>query len=124
MALKVTAGDDIRRGDLFFVNPFEIIVKEELRGRRFPPTPEQIVEMAMSIYDNNQRQAIECRRVGADKRLQSTAGFTRINAIWLICEGFTGTDGVFRQDAEFKVQVKMGERLSSLSRDSNSYLSL
>lgn len=107
MALKITAGDDARRGDLFFVNPFEIIVKEELRGRRFPPTPEQIVEMAMSIYDNNQRQPIECRRVGNDKRLQSTAGFTRINAIRLIREGFTGTDGEFRQDAEFKVQVKI-----------------
>jgi hypothetical protein len=105
MALKVNAGD-VRRGDLFFVDPFQVIVQEELRGRRFPPTSEQIVEMAMSIFDNGQRQAIECRRV-EDSRLQSTAGFTRINAIRLIREGFTGTDGVHRQDAEFKVQVKI-----------------
>lgn len=106
MALKVNAGDDVKRGDLFFVDPFQIIVKEELRGRRFPPTSEQIVEMAMSIYDNTQRQPIECRRV-ADARLQSTAGFTRVNAIRLIREGFEGTDGVHRQDPEFKVQVKI-----------------
>lgn len=105
MVMKLNAGD-VTRGDLFFVDPFQIIVKEELRGRRFPPTSEQITEMAMSIFDNNQRQPIECRRV-ADNRLQSTAGFTRINAVRLIREGFTGTDGEFRQDPEFKVQVKV-----------------
>ena len=107
MAMKLNAGTDVKRGDLFFVDPFQIIVKEELRGRRFPPTAEQITEMAMSIFDNNQRQPIECRRVGPDKRLQSTAGFTRINAIRLIREGFTGTDDEFRQDENFKVQVKI-----------------
>lgn len=106
MALKVNAGDDVRRGDLFHVDPFQIIVKEELRGRRFPPTGEQIVEMAMSIFDNTQRQPIECRRV-AENRLQSTAGFTRINAIRLIREGFEGTDGVHRHDPDFKVQVRI-----------------
>jgi len=108
MAIKFNAGV-VRRGDLFFVDPTQIIVREELRGRKFAPDPEKIIEMAMSIFDAGQRQPIECRRVGEDKRLQVTAGFTRTNSVRLIKEGFIGTDDVHRHDPEFQIQVKVVE---------------
>jgi len=104
MAVKFNAGT-VRRGDLFFVDPTQIIVREELRGRKFAPDAEKIIEMAMSIFDAGQRQPIECRKV-EDKRLQVTAGFTRTNAVRLIREGFVGTDDVNRHDPEYMIQVK------------------
>jgi ParB-like chromosome segregation protein Spo0J len=108
MAISVATQESVRRTDILLVSPFDVVVREELRGRKFPPTEEDIVHMAMSIFDNGQRQPIECRRItldGTKNRLQATAGFTRTNAIRLIREGFVGTDGVRRHDSEFKVKV-------------------
>ena len=42
MALKINAGET-KRGDFFFVDPFQVIVKEDLRGRHKPITPEAIM---------------------------------------------------------------------------------
>lgn len=103
--MKIEAGEDVRRAELFFVDPYQVTVKEELRGRMIAPSAEAIIEMAMSIYDNQQRQPVECRRVGVDKRLQLTLGFTRTAACRLIRDGFTGTDGIERVDANFMLKV-------------------
>lgn len=108
MAVRLNAGDNVKRGDLYFVNPFEVIVREELRGRHFPPTPEDIIERATSIYDYGQLQPVECRRIEDNKPLL-TLGFTRCAAVRLIREGFVGTDGVARHDPERMLQVKIND---------------
>jgi ParB/RepB/Spo0J family partition protein len=105
MAATINAGE-VRRGDLWFVDPFQIIVKEELRGRHTPPTEDAILDMAVSIMDNGQQQPVQCRRL-PDKRLQLSLGFTRTAAARLIRHGFTDSDGVERKDEEFMLQVKI-----------------
>lgn len=109
MTLQIHAGEDgIKRQEYFMVSPEDIIIREELRGRRFPPSDRQIIEMAMSIMDHGQRQPIECRRqtVGGNKNtLVATSGFTRTNAIRLIRQGFVDTDGVDRVDPAIRVKV-------------------
>jgi ParB-like chromosome segregation protein Spo0J len=104
MALKLNAGQDVKRGDFFFVDPFQVIVKEELRGRHKPPTDEQIIQMAESMLEFGQRQPVECRKVEGNKLLLNL-GFTRTAAARLIRTGFTGTDGKYKQDAKFKLKV-------------------
>ena len=105
MAATINAGE-VRRGDLWFVDPFQIIVKEELRGRHTPPTEDAIIDMAVSMMDNGQQQPVQCRRL-PDKRLQLSLGFTRTAAARLIRHGFTDPDGVERKDEEFMLQVKI-----------------
>jgi ParB-like chromosome segregation protein Spo0J len=108
MALKVNAGDDLKRGDYFFVDPFQVIVKEELRGRHKPPTDEAIIDMAESMMEHGQRQPVECRKV-QDDRLMLNLGFTRTAAARVIRTGFVGSDGEKKQDAEFKLKVVISD---------------
>ena len=104
MATNINAGSDVKRGDLFWVDPNEIIVREELRGRAAPPSEEKIVAMAESLLRETQLQPVKARR-NADKRLVLTAGFTRNAAARLIRDGFTGSDGEFHKQPEFRLQV-------------------
>lgn len=104
MATKVNAGD-VKRGDLLFVDPFEIKVVEELRGRHKPPTEEAVIKMAMSILEHGQLEPVECRKI-ENHRLQLTLGFTRTAAVRLIRTGFTDLDGVERPaDKEFRLKA-------------------
>jgi ParB-like chromosome segregation protein Spo0J len=104
MATKVNAGD-VKRGDLLFVDPYELKVVEELRGRHKPPTEEAVILMAESILDHGQRQPVECRKI-ENHRLQLTLGFTRTAAVRLIRKGFTDSQGVERPaDPEFRLKV-------------------
>lgn len=108
MALSVFSSEPVKRSDILSVSPNDVVVKEELRGRKFRPSDEDIIEMAMSIFDHGQRQPIEVRRqtIGENKNmLVTTSGFTRTAAVRLIREGFTGTDDQFRQDAEYMLKV-------------------
>lgn len=110
MAVALSTSEKVRRTDALMVSPFDILVVEDSRGRHFPPTETQLIDLATSIFDYGQRQPIECRRVTVDgkkNKLKATAGFTRTNAVRLIREGFTGTDGVVRQDPEFMVKVML-----------------
>lgn len=100
MAMKINAGDDIRRGDIYLVNAFEILVREDLRGRHTAPSPEQIVSLATSMHEHGQKQPVECRRV-QDNRLLLVSGFTRNAAARLIREGFTDSEGAYRQKPDF-----------------------
>ncbi len=104
MATNINAGEGVKRGDLFWVDPSEIIVREELQGRAAPPSEEKIVAMAESLLRETQLQPVKCRR-NADKRLVLTAGFTRCAAARLIRDGFTGSDDEFHQQPEFRLQV-------------------
>lgn len=105
MVLKVNAGD-VRRSDLFHVDPTAIVVNDELRGREFVPTEATIIALAVSLLTQGQLQPVQCRRI-EDNRLQLVLGFTRTAAARLIRDGFTDSDGVFHQDAEFALQVKI-----------------
>lgn len=87
MATKINAGDGVKRGDLYMVDPYQVVVKEELRGRHLPPTDEQIIDMALSMKEHGQRQAVECRKVDNDKLLL-VLGFTRTAAARMIRTGF------------------------------------
>jgi ParB-like chromosome segregation protein Spo0J len=108
MATTINAGDS-RRTDLFHVNPFEIIVREENRGRHLPPSKEAIVAMAESLLDNQQQQPIQCRRDPVDKRLILNVGFTRTAAGRMIVKGFTDSNGVERKDEDFKLKVTLSD---------------
>ncbi len=107
MALELNAGKVTRR-DLFWIEPEQIIVLEDLRGRHKPPGEEAIVEMAMSLFDYGQQQPVACRRVEGN-RVRLHAGFTRAAAARLIRTGFTGTDGVERRNPEFRLQCVIQE---------------
>lgn len=104
MALKINAGET-KRGDYFFVDPNNVIVKEDLRGRHKPVTDEAIIDMAISFSENGQRQAVECRRV-EDQKLQLNLGFTRTNAARLLREGFEH-EGETYHDPEFMLKVQV-----------------
>jgi hypothetical protein len=105
MSTRISAGEDVKRGDLFMIDPYQIIVKEELRGRHFPPTEQMIIDMALSMMENGQRQAVECRKVENDKLLL-VLGFTRTAAARLIREGFIHPETNEQVvDTEFKIKV-------------------
>lgn len=108
MAVKINAGSEVKRGDMYFVDPYEIIIKEELRGRHTPPTPEQIMELAISMVENGQRQAVECRKTIGD-RLLLNLGFTRTAAARLIRTGFEDASGKNYHDPNFLVKVTLSD---------------
>ncbi len=87
MASVVNAGD-IKRSDVFILDPNEIYVNEADRGRFTPPLEEQIIDLALSILEYGQIQPVECRKIEGN-RLKLTMGYTRMAAIRLIREGFT-----------------------------------
>jgi ParB-like chromosome segregation protein Spo0J len=107
MSMKVNAGK-VRRSDLLWVDPFQVEVHEELRGRAKAPSDDQIVEMACSLLDHTQLQPVVVRR-GPENRLILTLGFTRTAAARLIRDGFKDADGKMRQDKSFALQVRVTE---------------
>lgn len=85
MAMKflTPSGEAPKRHEYFHVNPDDIVVDQGARGRRFPPTPEQVKELAKSISENGQQQPIVCRK-GPGGQLHCVSGFTRLEAAtWL-----------------------------------------
>lgn len=106
MAAKLNAGD-YKRGDLLFVDPFQVIVKEELRGRHKAPSEEQILQRALSMMTHGQIQPVDARK-NADKQLVLNAGFTRTAAARLIRTGFVNPEtGVEMKDEAFMLQLKV-----------------
>lgn len=112
MAVKISAGDDVKRGDLFFVDPFQVEVKEDLRGRCQPPCEDSVKNLAVSMLQHGQLQAVVARRV-ENNRLLLTAGFTRCAAARLIRTGFTHQDehgeNQDYKDEEFKLKVTVSD---------------
>lgn len=106
MSLSLNAGE-VTRGDLYAVDPYQVMVREESRGRSFPPTQDQIVWLALDMLKNGQIQPVECKRVeeaGADKhKLRLVSGYTRCAAARLIRTGFT-VDGVEHKREDFKLK--------------------
>ncbi len=104
MALALLLSEPAKRGDVFYLNPFDVEVREALRGRKFPPTAEEILAMATSMHDDGLGTPVACRRVEQNKP-QLVKGFTRCCAARMIREGFTGADGVQRHNPEFKLKA-------------------
>ena len=94
---------EMKRSDSFKVNPFDIKVNEDLRGRQFAPADSAIVALATSMLDQTQLNPVQVRKL-PDGNLQLVAGFTRTAAARLIRDGFTDLDGNQRQDAEFLIK--------------------
>ncbi len=108
MAISINAGD-VKRSDYFFVDPFEVHIREDLRGRSTPPSDSDIIDLAESLVDNGQRTPVECRRQ-PDKTLLLNAGFTRTVAARLIRKGFKRNDtGEPCQDADFALKVILSD---------------
>jgi ParB-like chromosome segregation protein Spo0J len=88
MAVNLNAGADMRRTQHFVLNPFDVLIDENSRGRFIAPSDEQIVEMAVSMHKNGQISPVECRRSVPDLRPVLVLGFTRTAAARLIRSGF------------------------------------
>ena len=79
MAIKINAGD-VGRGDVFFIDPQEIIVDEKLNGRWEPHDEAAIKSLAKSFEEEGQLQPVQVRRV-ADNRVQLVMGYRRHAAV-------------------------------------------
>ena len=79
MAIKINAGD-VGRGDVFFIDPQEIIVDEKLNGRWEPHDEAAITSLAKSFEEEGQLQPVQVRRV-ADNRVQLVMGYRRHAAV-------------------------------------------
>lgn len=95
---------EYKRQDAFKVNPKDIIVREELRGRWRAPDNDKIAALAISMIDHGQQQAVVCRKNHADKTLTLVSGFTRTAAARLIRAGFSVGDRSIH-DPEFMLSV-------------------
>ena len=83
MAMRIEAGEDVKRGDSFRVWPANIKVNPDNRGRVKPRTREEIRELADSILEHGQRTPVEFRRL-ADNTLELVYGYTRYEAVVMI----------------------------------------
>ena len=106
MAMTINAGENVKREDIFRVDPNQIHIEEKFRCRHFQPTDAQIIEKAEDLMDNGQIQPVEARRA-SDKTLVLTLGFSRTAAARLIRKGFTDSKGNHRQNKEFALTVKV-----------------
>ena len=84
MAIKINAGD-VGRGDVFFIDPQEILVDDALNGRWQPHDVEAVEQMAKSFEEEGQLQAVQVRRVH-DNKVQLVLGYRRYNAAKLFNE--------------------------------------
>jgi ParB family chromosome partitioning protein len=78
VAARINAGD-VGRGDVFFIDPREIIVDEKLNGRWTPHDAEVVEDMARSFEAEGQLQPVQVRKV-ADNRVQLVLGYRRHRA--------------------------------------------
>ena len=81
MAARINAGD-VGRGDVFFIDPQEIIVDEKLNGRWTTHDAEAVEDMAKSFEAEGQLQPVQVRKV-ADNRVQLVLGYRRHRAALL-----------------------------------------
>lgn len=108
MATKILApsGEEVTRTDLYALNPYDIEMREDLRGRRWAPDEVAIISLARSLAINGQEQPCKARR-NPDKSLLLVSGFTRCAAARLVRDGFTDQFGVKHHNPDFKLQVRV-----------------
>lgn len=88
MAHKLHPDLKVSRKDQLGIDPADLIVDREKRGREFPPEKDAIVAMAESIKTHGQIQPCPVR-VTHDRYLSLEAGFTRWEAFMYLNEGIT-----------------------------------
>jgi ParB family chromosome partitioning protein len=81
MAARINAGD-VGRGDLFFIDPQEILVDEKLNGRWTAHDSQTVEDMARSFEAEGQLQPVQVRKV-ADNKVQLVLGYRRHRAALL-----------------------------------------
>lgn len=102
------------RTDVFNVDPSDVIVREELRGRAEPPTEEAIINMALSIHTRGQIQPGRGRKLKhEDNRIELVAGFTRYAAVRLLRDGFEH-EGVFHHEPTQRYRVEVSSDLDNV----------
>jgi ParB-like chromosome segregation protein Spo0J len=67
VAARINAGD-VGRGEVFFIDPQEIIVDEKLNGRWTPHDAEAVEDMAKSFEAEGQLQPVQIRKVADNKK--------------------------------------------------------
>ena len=87
---------DVKRGDLLWVLPEEIIYDDKDNARWRAVTKERVLEVAQSMLDNGQEQPCGVHEIEG-KKLKLHAGLTRLKAGLLINK--LGLTGNFRPDA-------------------------
>jgi ParB/RepB/Spo0J family partition protein len=87
---------------MYGVNPYDVIVREELRGRTFAPTQDNIIELAVSFAEVGQRQPCEVRKIAGQVEL--VFGFSRMAAARLLKDGFDH-GGKRYHEPDFKLKV-------------------
>ncbi len=107
MAITINVADkkEIARQDTFIVPPSDIIRGQNSRVIQAANYKDCVTARAVSIATEGQLQPAEARR-DADKRLVLTLGFTRLDAVELLREGFEH-DGVKYHDPDAKLWVKV-----------------
>ena len=95
--------EQVGRSDIHSINPFDIIVEEEWRGRYMAPSEADIKRLARSFAEKGQLQNV-CVRALPDKSIKAVSGFTRIAAARLLRVGFEDAEGNRIQDETFKVK--------------------
>ena len=108
MATKISV--DAKRGDVLGVDPFDVTVIEGCRGRHYPPTPQEVINKALSFVEHGQLTPVECR-LDTERKPILTFGFTRTAAARLLRTGFKATDvegkEQFYQKEDFLLQIKI-----------------
>jgi hypothetical protein len=72
--------EDVKRGDLLRVYPEDLIVNPEKRGRKFPPSQEDVQALGLDIGTRGQEQPVPVS-LTFDRKLELYAGFTRWEGI-------------------------------------------
>jgi predicted transcriptional regulator len=119
-SITTTTGEAPSRGTFFKLDPFDIVVLEEWRGRWTAPDMVNVQKLARSMFEHGQAQNVVCRAL-EDKRVQLVSGFTRTAAARLIRVGFTCEDGTEIKDTEFTLNTTVVDcdDLSALIRNSS-----
>lgn len=94
MASTLPGFEDAVRSDAFKIAAGRLVLKDELRGRKYRPTDHEVMSLAASIHATGQLQPCIVRRVGTKPhyQLELVAGYTRAAAVRLINEGFDWKD--------------------------------
>lgn len=107
MAIAINVADkkEIARQDTFQVPPADIIRGENSRVIAAADYQSTVIDRAISIFTNGQLQPAEARR-NDEKKLVLTLGFTRLDAVILLREGFEH-NGVRYHKPDLKLWIKV-----------------
>lgn len=109
MATKIETTGPVARGDVFRINPEDVILGKNSRIIPNPNYPQTVSALAISILKNGQLQPTRGHKA-EDNRVVLDIGHTRYDAVKLIREGFSAVDPDdgetrFFQDRDLQLDV-------------------